>query len=207
MSSARPFTVALTGGIASGKSEVERRFAARGATVFDADLVARELVQPGSPALEAIADAFGPGVLDDAGGLDRLAMRNRVFTDPDARARLESILHPRIREILRERSAALDEGYALLVIPLLVESGGYDWVDRILVVDVPPDVQLARLVARDGITGELARSMLAAQASREARLAIADDRIDNSGPPGALDAQVAHLHARYEALARRRRDA
>src|SRR5690606_39234108 len=128
MSGARPFTVALTGGVASGKTEVERRFAALGAHVIDADVVARELVEPGGPALDAIVHAFGAEVLDRAGGLDRAAMRKRVFADADARTRLEAILHPRIREILRQRSDAILDGYALLVIPLLVESGEYTWV-------------------------------------------------------------------------------
>ena len=205
MSGARPFTVALTGGVASGKTEVERRFAALGAHVIDADVVARELVEPGGPALDAIVHAFGAEVLDRAGGLDRAAMRKRVFADADARTRLEAILHPRIREILRQRSDAILDGYALLVIPLLVESGEYTWVDRVLVVDVAPETQIARLVARDGITEDLARSMLAAQATRAARLAVADDIIDNNGVPSALDAQFAPLHRRYRELALRKR--
>jgi dephospho-CoA kinase len=196
MSVARPFTVALTGGVASGKTEVERRFAALGARVIDADVVARELVEPGGPALDAIVHTFGAEVLDPAGGLDRAAMRKRVFADADARARLEAILHPRIREILRQRSDAILEGYALLVIPLLVESGEYMWVDRVLVVDVAPETQIARLVARDGITEDLARSMLTAQATRAARHAGADDLIDNNGAPSPLDAHVAPLHRR-----------
>lgn len=203
MNPARPFSVALTGGVASGKSEVERRFAALGAHVFDADVVARALVEPGGAALDAIVLAFGPQVLDREGALDRAAMRERVFADATARARLESILHPRIREVLFERSGAIVDGYALLVIPLLVESGTYGWVDRVLVVDVAPDIQLARLMARDGIARDLAESMLATQATREARLAVADDVIDNSGVPAALEAQVASLHLRYLELARR----
>jgi dephospho-CoA kinase len=198
------FSVALTGGVASGKSAAARSFAALGAHVLDADVVARELVEPGGAALRAITAEFGAAVLDDAGSLDRGAMRARVFGDADARARLEAILHPRIRAVLRERSSAIRDGYCLLVIPLLVESGAYDWVDRVLVVDVPREVQLARLIERDGIPMHRAESMLAAQASREARLAIADDIIDNSGPPASLEAQVASLHARYQDLARKR---
>lgn len=203
MSATRPFTVALTGGVASGKSEVERRFAALGVQVIDADVVARELVEPGGAALDAVVQAFGADVLNRSGGLDRAAMRRRVFADAGARTRLEAILHPRIRGILHERSGALADGYALLVIPLLLEGGEYAWVDRVLVVDVAPETQLERLMARDGITRELAESMLAAQATRAARLAIADDIIDNSGAPAALDAQVAALHRRYLELARR----
>lgn len=195
------FTVALTGGIASGKSAVSDRFAALGADVIDADLVSRELVAPGGAALAEIVAAFGEGVLTADGALDRRAMRERVFADDAHRRRLEAILHPRVRDILRERAHARSDGYAMLVIPLLVESGHYGWVDRVLVVDVTRDVQRARLVARDGITPELADAMLDAQASREQRLAIADDVIANDGTIADLDARVLPLHQRYLALA------
>jgi len=197
----RPFTVALTGGIASGKSEVARRFAALGAHVIDADLVARELVQPGAPALDEIVAAFGPHVLDEAGSLDRAEMRTLVFSDADARKRLEAILHPRVREELFARSADVRGAYAMLVIPLLVESGHYTWVDRVLVVDIPRAQQLARAIARDRIAPSLAEAMIVAQATRAERLLAADDVIDNSGPPEALDAQVAELHRLYVDLA------
>ena len=197
-----PFTVALTGGIASGKSAVAERFAALGASVIDADAVARELVVPGSAALAEIIAAFGANVLDANAMLDRRAMRERVFADVDARRKLEAILHPRVRAALRERSAAVTGPYALLMIPLLVESGHYDWVDRIAVVDVPVEAQRARLVPRDGIAPQLADAMLDAQVSRAERLAIADDVIDNSAPLDELDARVAALHERYVALAR-----
>lgn len=196
------FTVALTGGIASGKSAASDRFAALGADVVDADLVARELVEPGGAALGEIVAAFGEGVLTPAGALDRRAMRERVFADDASRRRLESILHPRVRDILRERSQAGRGAYALLVVPLLVESGQYDWVDRVLVVDVPREVQHVRLLARDGVTPELADAMLDAQASREQRLAIADDVITNDGTLEDLDLRVRQLHERYLALAR-----
>lgn len=205
MSRQRSFTIALTGGIASGKSAVERRFAALGASVIDADLVARELVQPGSPTLDAIVTEFGAKILDSSGNLDRTAMRECVFADAGARERLEAILHPRIRTALFDRSEAVNGEYCLLVIPLLAESGNYEWVDRVLLVDVPRETRIERLLARDGISRALAESMLAAQASREARIAIADDIIDNSGPLAALDAQIASLHARYVALAQRKR--
>ncbi len=188
------FTVALTGGIASGKSEVERRFASRGVEIIDADLVAREVIAVGTPGLEEIVSAFGSGVLGVNGALDRKAMRERVFADAGARVRLESIIHPRVRETLQKQAARVTGPYGMLVIPLFVESGEYEWVDRILVVDVPRAVQIKRLLARDGITPELAESMLDAQASREQRLAIADDVIDNNTELSLLDGKVEILH-------------
>jgi len=190
-----PFTVALTGGIASGKSAVAERFAVLGANVIDADVVARELVAPGSAALAEIVTVFGSDVLDANAALDRRAMRERVFADVDARRKLEAILH------LRERSAVAAGPYALLVIPLLAESGYYDWVDRALVVDVPREVQRARLLSRDGVTPQLADAMLDAQVGREQRLALADDVIENGETLAELVAQVAVLHARYLDLA------
>lgn len=195
------FTIALTGGIASGKSEVERRFAALGVEIIDTDLIAREVIDVGTPGLAEIIEAFGVAVIGPDGTLDRKAMRERVFADADARLRLESIIHPRVRNRLHERAANVLSAYGMLVIPLFVESGEYHWVDRVLVVDVPRDVQVQRLLARDGITIELAESMLNSQASREQRLAIADDVIDNNASLDALDGIVATLHQRYLALA------
>jgi dephospho-CoA kinase len=192
-----PYTVALTGGIASGKSAVAERFAALGAGVVDADLVARELVEPGTPGLAAVVAAFGTGVLDADGRLARRALRERVFAGAQARATLEAILHPRVREVLRERSRNVPGPYALLVIPLLAEGAGYDWIDRVLVVDVPRELQLARLIARDELAPELAEAMLGAQASRAQRLALADDVIDNRAAPAELDAAVHALHEDY----------
>ncbi|MEP6881683.1 MAG: dephospho-CoA kinase [Dokdonella sp.] len=196
------FTVALTGGIASGKSEVERRFAARGIEIIDADLVAREVIAVGTPGLAEVVATFGVDVLDANGALDRKAMRERVFVDDDARGRLESIIHPHVREILQERAARVRSAYAMLVIPLFVESGEYAWVSRVLVVDVPRETQIKRLLARDGIDLELAESMLAAQASREQRLAVADDVIENISNLDALDDAVEALHQRYLSLAK-----
>lgn len=196
------FTVALTGGIASGKSEVERRFAARGVEIIDADLVAREVIAIGTPALQEIVAAFGSRAIGADGALDRRAMRERVFGDADARKRLETIIHPRVRQALQERATAVCSAYGMLVIPLFVESGEYHWVDRVLVVDVPRETQIQRLCARDGITEELAEAMLAAQASREQRLAIADDVIDNTTSLEALDDNVEALHRHYLSLAR-----
>jgi dephospho-CoA kinase len=200
-----PYTVALTGGIASGKSEAARRFAALGATVVDADVVARELVQPGMPALGEIAAAFGPHMLDESGSLERTEMRTLIFGDVDARRRLEAILHPRVRAEMLLRTDAATGSYALLVVPLYVETGGYDWVDRVAVVDLPRELQLARAIARDRMVPSLAEAMIDAQVSREQRLAAADDVIDNSGTPDALDAQVAALHANYVERAAPRR--
>jgi dephospho-CoA kinase len=198
---AGPFVVALTGGIASGKSAVAERFAALGASVIDADMIARELVAPGSPALAEIVEMFGATALDATGNLDRRAMRARVFADSHARAQLDAVLHPRVRRELRERSSMVAGPYALLVIPLLLESGHYDWVDRVLVVDVPRELQRTRLLARDGITAQLADAMLDAQATREQRLARADDVVTNTGSFEELDARVVGLHERYVMLA------
>jgi len=193
--------VALTGGIASGKSAVERRFEARGVHAYDADAASRAVVEPGSEALAEVARVFGPGALDDEGRLDRAAMRRRVFDDPSARTTLEGILHPRIRDWLREAVAADTGAYCILSIPLLVENHRhYAWVDRVLVVDAPEAVRIDRLVRRDGIDEALARKMIAAQASREDRLAIADDVLVNDGDEANLDAQVEVLDRRYRTL-------
>lgn len=199
--SAGPFLVALTGGIASGKSTVADRFAALGVPILDADVVARELVEPPSAALEAIVGRFGAQVLQPDGRLDRRRLRERIFAEPAERLALEAILHPAIRRTLRDRAMALPHAYGLIAIPLLSESSGYDWIDRVLVVDAPRAVQLERLLRRDGLSPALAESMLDAQASRERRLALADDVIDNGGTPEELDAQVRRLHARYLELA------
>lgn len=198
------FVVAITGGIASGKSEVSRLFEQRGIAVADADVIARVLVEPGQAALHVIVARFGPGVLDADGRLDRAAMRQRIFNDSGDRQALEAIVHPLIRIALHEACAAATTAYAMAAIPLLTESGGrsaYPWLARILVVDTPHDVQLHRLVLRDGSTTEQAEQALAAQATREARLAIADDVIDNTGQITALAPQVEALHALYLRLA------
>jgi dephospho-CoA kinase len=195
------FTIALTGGIASGKSEVASRFAALGAEVIDADVVARELVAPGKPLLAEVVAAVGGAVLTPDGALDRAAVRARIFADPPLRRRIEAILHPSIWSELQRRARVSHRPYALLVVPLLVESGHDGSVDRVLVVDVPRETQLQRLVMRDRIAPDLAEAMLAAQAARDERLAIADDVLDNSGAPAALDQQVATLHVRYLDLA------
>lgn len=201
----RSYVVALTGGIAAGKSAVERRFTALGVPVHDADVAAREVVAPGSTGLAAIVAAFGDEVLDAEGRLDRPAMRRRVFADPAARRTLEGIVHPRVRQWLHERALAETAPYCLLAIPLLAENiAHYRWIDRVLLVDAPMEQQLTRLIGRDGIDKALARRMLAQQAHREERLTLAHDVIDNSGDEAALDAAVAKLHQRYLALASER---
>jgi dephospho-CoA kinase len=205
MNAPRAYVVALTGGIASGKSAVTRRFEALGIGIHDADVAAREVVKPGSEGLAAIVQTFGSGVLDGEGHLDRAAMRRRVFADDMARRQLEAITHPRVRAWLRERAAADGGPYCILAIPLLAENiAHYRWVDRVLVVDAPENVQLERLVRRDGIDEALARRMIERQATRQQRLAIADDVIENTGEESALDAAVSALHQRYLALAKDR---
>ena len=198
----RHFVVALTGGVAAGKSAVAERFAALGVGVYDADVAAREVVAPHQAALAEIESVFGREMLDTEGGLDRRAMRERVFADPAARRKLEGIIHPRVREWLRRR-VGMDRGpYCILAIPLLAENRTeYDWVDRVLLVDAPEALQVERLMRRDGTTAVAAHQMLTAQASRAQRLAIAHDVIVNDGDEASLDAQVAALHARYLALA------
>lgn len=195
------FVVALTGGVAAGKSAVEERFRALGVSVHDADRAAREVIEPETPGLAAIVEAFGKEVLGPDGRLDRPSMRRRIFADRDARHTLEAIIHPRVRQWLRDRADDDPGPYCILAIPLLVENlAHYRWVDRVLVVDLDPEEQVRRLIRRDGVDEALARRMLASQASREQRLAIADDVIDNSGAEDALDRQVDVLHMRYLAL-------
>lgn len=193
----RPMRVGLTGGIASGKSLVADEFAALGVPVIDTDLLAREIVRPGTPVLDRVVAEFGAGVLDAAGALDRKRLRAIVFTDPLRRRRLEALLHPAIVAEMERRAAASPAPYVLLVIPLLVETGYAGRVDRVLVVDCPEALQLERLVERDAGTEAAARRILASQASREQRLAVADDVIDNSGSLDSVRETVAALHARY----------
>ena len=195
------FIVGLTGGIGSGKSAVAARFRALGIRVVDADQAARAVVEPGTPALAAIAEHFGAGVIQADGTLDRAALRRLVFDDAAERRWLEQLLHPRIGEWLRARLAEAPGPYAILESPLLFEGSQHRMVQRSLLVDVPEAVQVARAAARDGNAPEQIRAIMAAQLSREERRARADDCIDNSGPPEALDAQVEALHRRYVALA------
>ena len=199
-----PYIVALTGGIASGKSLISDEFAKLGVPVIDTDIIAHEIVAPGQPALREIADAFGPGVIDSKGGLKRTELRRLIFSDPDSRSKLESILHPRIRQIAGNAIAKVASAYCILVIPLLAEKGGYANVDRILVVDTEPGIQIERLMARDKNSRKQAEQALSAQASREQRLNIADDVLDNSGSPEQARQEVARLHLMYLQLAENR---
>lgn len=196
-----PFTVALTGGIASGKSAVGQAFGDLGIEVIDADQVARDVVVPGSAGLAAVVEAFGADVLDSGGHMDRRRMREKVFADPTARQRLEHILHPLIREQLLVRRDAVRSPYGILMVPLFAKFGLRPEVHRVLVVDTDESLQLVRLTQRDGITPALAQSMIAAQESRSQRLAAADDVLDNRGDLQNLLTQVGAFHRQYLQLA------
>lgn len=201
MAPERAFRVGLTGGIACGKSTVANLFAALGAILVDTDLLAREVVAPGSPLLPQIAAHFGRAVLQEDGSLDRAALRARVFADPAERLWLEQLTHPAIRALTDQRCESATGRYVIVAIPLLVETRGAERFDRVLVVDCDPALQLARLQARDGTTRAEAARMLAAQATREQRLAVADDVIRNDGDIAALREQVEKLHRQYSAAA------
>lgn len=201
----RPYCVGLTGGIGSGKSRVADLFADRGVTVIDTDLISRTLTAPGGAAIDAIREVFGPAFITPTGGLDRDKMRARVFSSPEDKARLESLLHPAIREAAIVELADARGDYALLVVPLLVETGAYDaLVDRVLVVDCPAELQIERVMKRDRLSREQVEAILAVQASRAERRKRADDIIDNQGDPEALAAKVAALDRLYRAQARQR---
>jgi dephospho-CoA kinase len=197
-----PFSIGLTGGIGSGKSLVADMFAALGAVLIDTDRIAHQLSGPGGLAMPAIAAQFGPDFIDAHGAMDRARMRSAVFSDPAAKRRLEAILHPLIR-IETERAAAEAQGaYRIFVVPLLVESGKWkERVSRVLVVDCPEDVQVSRVIARNGLDEAQVRAIMAAQASRQARLDAADDIIVNDAGIAQLTPQVERLHALYCELA------
>jgi dephospho-CoA kinase len=196
------FAVGLTGGIGSGKSTVADLFAELGTPVLDTDVIARDLTAPGAETLETISAVFGESVMQADGTLDRAALRRRVFADSGARRQLEAILHPRIRQAVERALATLTAPYALIVIPLLVETSSYqNMLNRVLVVDCPENVQIARVVARSGLAQAEVKAILAAQAGRAERLAAADDIIVNTASQEALRAEVATLHQRYLALA------
>mgnify|MGYP001825022561 CR=1 len=206
-----PLRIGLTGGIASGKSTVAELFAEHGAVIIDTDVIARQVVAPGEPALDEIAAEFGAALIGADGTLERTALRNIIFDDDDARRRLEAILHPRIGEETRRQARAAETpdrlsnrpvcGYQIIVIPLLVNSALRGFIDRVVVVDCDEEAQIRRLTARDGESEQRARQILAAQASREERLAIADDIISNDGTVADLRQQVAALHEIYQSLA------
>ena len=198
--------VGLTGGIASGKSTVARLFEDLGVPIVDTDVIAREVVEPGEPGLAAVRDAFGDDVLTAEGTLDRRGVRARVFADPAARRQLEAVLHPLIRARTLTKLEALAKSeapppYAIVVVPLLIETDFRALVDRVLVVDCPEDVQLARLTARDAMTTSDARAMIRAQTDRATRIAAADDVLDTSVALAETKRGVERLHDRYLKLA------
>jgi dephospho-CoA kinase len=196
----RPPRVGLTGGIASGKSTVSQLFEALGVPVLDADIIAREVIAPGTMLLRTLFERFGPGIRADDGSLDRGALRRLVFSDAGRRRELESLLHPAIRARTEQLAALAPGAYQVHVVPLLFETQGQARYDRVLVVDCPENLQLTRLLARDGMSETEARAMLSSQTSRAVRLASADDVILNDGALEALAPRVADLHARYLAL-------
>ena len=198
------FVVAVTGGISTGKSCVDALFALLGVPVVDADAIAREIVAPGQPALAEIADRFGRSLVTDAGALDRAALRRIVFGDAAARRDLEAITHPRIRQLLQERCRSATATYVIASIPLLAEAGAMDayrWVSRVLVVDAPIALQRERLQRRDGIDAVLADRMIASQAGRRSRLALATDVVVNDSDTSALEGPVGRLHGLFLGLA------
>lgn len=188
--------VALTGGIGSGKSSVAELFGRLGAPIIDADLIARELTRIGQPLLRKIARAFGAGVINADGSLNRRALGNLVFANPDQRRQLEQILHPPIRREMEHRLRACAAPYAILVIPLLLETRQQDIADIIIVVDLPEQLQIKRVMQRDGLSEDQVRGILAAQCQRSERLAAADYLIDNSGGIDQLIDQVENIHQR-----------
>ena len=193
----RRFTVGLTGGIASGKSLVADRLASLGAAVVDTDVISREQTAAGMPALAEIGRQFGADLIRGDGTLDRARLRKQVFSDPDARQRLEAILHPRIREAAWERAGNTAGSYLVMVVPLLVETGFTDGIDRVLVIDAPRELQIVRMRDRDGFTHRQALAILASQASRRQRRAMADDVILNDGSRRRLVRKADELHACY----------
>ena len=196
------YVVAITGGIGSGKTTVANQFAALGIEVVDADLIAREVVAPGTPALAAIVNHFGAEMLTEQGLLDRRALRERIFSDPAAKSWLNALLHPIIRSEMLRQCAAVSSPYCLLVVPLLVENRLTELADRVLVIDVDEATQIERTCRRDGVSREQAQAILASQANRSERLAMADDVLDNqSGTTETIRARILALHETYLAFA------
>lgn len=195
------YTVALTGGIGSGKSTVANAFADLGINVIDADVIARQIVEPGTPALQAIVDHFGTEMRQPDGSLDRRRLRERIFNNTAEKSWLNALLHPMIQRETQQQMQQATSPYVLWVVPLLVENQLWHKADRVLVVDVSSQTQLARTIQRDNVSEHHAKQILAAQATREQRLAVADDVIDNNGTPDAIALEVARLHAHYLTLA------
>ena len=198
--------IGLTGGIGSGKSAASAQFAELGITVVDADVVAREVVEPGSQALKQIGEHFGSSVIASDGTLDRRALRTRVFSEPRDKQWLESLLHPLIRDEIRRQLAASASPYTLLVSPLLLETGQHQMSDRVLVVDVPEALQLSRTALRDNTSESEVAAIMAAQMQRDERLARADDIIVNDNNLEHLHNEVLRLHKKYSELARCRHE-
>lgn len=203
MMDAARLRIGLTGGIGSGKSAAADLFALHGAAIIDADVIAHELTAPGGAAMPALVQAFGADIRNDLGALDRAAMRQRVFADPEARRLLESILHPLIGAAMRQTAAERAGDYLVFVVPLLVEhlDRWRPQIDRLCVVDCPPALQLARVQSRSGLATEMIEAIMATQATSGQRLAAADDVLDNSGDLAHLARQVEALHARYLSFA------
>lgn len=198
------FSVGLTGGIGCGKTTVANGFEQLGATLVDTDLIAHAMTAPHGPAMAAIVAEFGPEFAAADGSMDRARMRSLVFSDAGAKARLEAILHPRIRDAALAAAAAASGSYVIFVVPLLIESGTWrERVTRVLAIDCPEEVQVARVMARNGLTEKQVRAIMATQVSRAERLAAADDVITNDGAMGALAPQIARLHAKYLAISER----
>ncbi len=197
------FPVGLTGGIGSGKTTVANLFADCGATVIDTDAIAHQLTVSGGIAIPAICAEFGDSVIDSTGAMDRTKMRAQVFNDPNAKKRLETILHPLIRQASERAATGAQSEYVIFVVPLLVESGRWrDRVSRVLVVDCPEELQISRVIARNAMTREQVLAIMATQAPRSERLAAADDVIVNEGAPESLAPQIQRLHTHYLSLAR-----
>ncbi|MDH0054132.1 dephospho-CoA kinase [Pantoea ananatis] len=201
-----PYTVALTGGIGSGKSTIAGYFAASGVDIIDADGIAREVVEPGTPALQAIIERYGDAILTEQGTLQRSRLREIIFATPDEKTWLNALLHPLINARTQQLKAQAASPYVLWVVPLLVENRLQRQADRVLVVDTDEETQLRRTLQRDNVSLEQAKRILAAQATRQQRLDCADDIIDNSGAPEKALPQVAKLHQLYLKLAATRQD-
>lgn len=202
--SAPYFSVGLTGGIGCGKSTVTDLFAARGASIVDTDQIAHSLTAPNGAAMPALVAEFGAAYADARGALDRAKMRELVFSDQEAKARLEAILHPRIREATLAAAAAATGSYVVFAVPLLVESGGWvERVNRVLVIDCLESLQIERVMRRNGLSEQQVKAIMATQATRAMRLAVADDVIDNNGAVAALAPQIDVLHALYTAFSKR----
>jgi len=191
------YIVALTGGIGSGKSTVADAFSRLGIAIVDADIIARQVVEPQTPGLKAIEAHFGQDIIMSDGNLNRRLLRERIFSQPAEKTWLNALLHPMIHQETQRQISAATSPYVLWVIPLLVENQLQHKANRILVIDVLPETQLQRTMLRDNVTRQHAEQILAAQATREARLAVADDVIDNNGAPETIKSDVARLHAQY----------